>query len=211
MRIAVTYVFPNLNIPVYEPLAKRFVESYINNPPGLSDHETYVLVNGGKISERQHNLFHPLPVKVVQCTNYGKDIGAFQTAAGQIECDLLVCLGSHIHFHKPGWLDRIAWSYMENGPALYGAWGFHMPTSHIRTTAFWIPPELFLAYPRAVSDSYRYQFESGRDSLTSEVLKWGYDCLQVTWDNVLPVKEWRHLGNDECLMLDQHTDRMGYK
>ena len=210
MKISVCYVMPNLNLPVYEPLARRFISSYLNNPPGVADHDFHVLVNGPMLSAGQMRLFNPLVCHFHQCTNVGRDIGAYQWAAENVPCDLMVCLGTPVHFHKTGWLDRIERAFLDNGPALYGAWGFHQPSNHIRTTAFWLPPEMLKAYPFMIGDGQRYEFEHGGNSITQHALKWGFDVLQVTWSGVYPLPEWHHCEREECLMLDQHSDRIGF-
>lgn len=190
------------------PMARRFVESYMTNPPGETDHEIHVAINGGvDIGDWCRDLFKPLPVRFFKHNNYGKDIGAYQVAADMIECDLMMCLGSPIYFHRPGWLDRIALAYMENGPAVYGPWGFHTPLPHLRTTAFWIPPELLNAYPHRISDSNRYSFEHGTDSITLWSKKIGLEPLMVTWSGTYQMEAWHHVTRHDSLLIDQHLDR----
>lgn len=191
--------------PVYAPLARRFVDSYMEHPPGQWDHELHVAINGGiEIGDWCRHLFKPLDPQFFRHNNYGKDIGAYQAAADLIDCDLMVCLGAPIHFHKPGWLDRIITSFLENGPAVYSPWGFHQPRPHLRTTAFWCPPEFLNAYPTRVGDRERYQFEHGADSITLWSQKQGYEPMQVTWRGVYPMDGWHHVTRDESLIIDQH-------
>lgn len=207
VRVAIVYVHPAANQPKYGPAARRFADSYTINPPGETDHEIIVCINGGNgHGPYQDKLFSPLPVRYMEHSNWGKDIGAFQQAAEHEPCDLLVCFGSHVHFHRPGWLDRMARVYEENGPALYGAWGFHHPRPHIRTTALWLPPELLRMYPYQISDPMRYEFEHGEKSLTLWCKKMGFDTLMVTFNAVLPMDKWRHAGCEESLFGDQHQN-----
>ncbi len=212
MNVALCYVFPVFNTQVYEPLAWRFCRSYMDFPPGLGEHSIHVYANGAQISEAQRRIFRHLPCEFHWHDNRGKDIGAFQSAADQVPCDLLVCLGSHTHFRQAGWLDRIVQVYEQNGPALYGCWGFHQPTIHIRTTAFWLPPELLKSYPNYITDDARYEFEHGHvGSIVKHVEASGFPNLMVTWKGVYPVADWHHVPNEDCLLLDQHCDRIGYK
>lgn len=205
LRIALIYVHPCANAAVYVPYARRFVESYMENPPGDADHEIHVAINGGvAIGEWCRHLFAPLAPQFFQHNNYGKDIGAYMTAADLIDCDLMVCLGAPIHFHRAGWLDRIVMAYLENGPAVYGPWGFHQPRPHLRTTAFWLPPELLIAYPHRVSDRERYAFEHGPESITLWSQKQGFEPMQVTWRGVYSMDAWKPLSRAESLMVDQH-------
>jgi hypothetical protein len=209
MKVAIIYVHPTTLARTYQPLARRFVGSYMEAPPGQSDHELYVAINGGiAIGQWCSDLFSPLAPRFFAHNNYGKDIGAYQAAADLIDCDLLVCLGSHCHFHRAGWLDRMIGAYIENGPALYGCWGFLHPSAHIRTTAFWLPPWLLLAYPRQVgSNPERYGFEHGPESITLWSQQQGFEPLMVTWKGTYTMKSWEPINWRESLVIDQHIDR----
>lgn len=211
MRIGLCYIFPMVNIGVYGPLAKRFVGSYFAHPPGDTPHEIHILVNGSAIGPVQRKIFDALPCHFHSYSNFGKDIGAFQRAGVEIPCDLLLCFGAPVHFRQAGWLDVIANAYVQNGPALYGAWAFHQPAFHIRTTAFWLPPDLLNAYPYQIGDGQRYEFEHGANSITRFAIDNGFGALQLTWSGVFPPAGWHHTENAESLLLDQHTDRMGYQ
>lgn len=189
-------------------MAQRFVQSYMENPPGGTPHEIHVAINGGvAIGDWCRYLFNPLPCQFFQHNNYGKDIGAYQAAADMIECDLMVCLGAPVYFHKPGWLDRIALSYYENGPSVYGCWGFPVPMPHLRTTAFWLPPDLLNAYPVKVGDQDRYAFEHGPDSLTLWSKKQGFEPKVVTWKGCYEMGAWDHVSWDDSLVVDQHMHK----
>ena len=208
MKVALIYIFPTAKAATYVPLARRFVDSYLENPPGETEHEIHVAINGGiAIGDWCQQLFSPLPCQFFQHNNYGKDLGAYMVAADTIECDLMVCLGSPIHFHRPGWLDRIAMAYAENGPAVYGPWGFPVPAPHLRTTAFWLPPELLLAYPHKVGDKERYSFEHGTDSITLWSQKMGLEPLMVTWAGTYQMSAWHKVSWNDSLLIDQHMDR----
>lgn len=206
MKVAVCYVHPDLHHGTYVPLAKRFARTYMENPSGIRDHDLHVLVNLG-LPNRAHTyqaLFNPLPVNLHFHDNSGKDIGAFQMAARRIGCDLLVCLGAPVYFHKPGWLDQIIDVYERNGPALYGCWAFHNPANHIRTTSFWMPPQLLQSYPYQVNDGYRYEFEHGQNSIVAHARSLGMESYMVTWKGCFGVTQWHHASQEDSLMLDQH-------
>lgn len=210
VQIALAYVFPMINLPKWEPLARRFVKSYFDHPPGDTAHQIHVLANGLAIDPARKKIFDSLPCAFHTCSNQGMDIGAYQWAADHIPCDLLLCFGTPVHFRKAGWLDLIASTFLEHGPNLYGAWGFHAPKMHIRTTAFWLPPQILKAYPVYVGDSQRYAFEHGDGSITRFAIDAGLNALQVTWTGVFPPSGWHHTPLEESLLLDQHTDRLGY-
>lgn len=206
VRTAIVYINPAINAPVYDPLARRFVSTYMDHPPGESDHTLHVIVNGMEPTEYHRRLFEPLPCHLHFGSNIGKDIGAFIHAAATIPCDLLVCFGAHVHFHRAGWLDRMVDVFLEDGPALYGPWGVPYPAGdHIRTTAFWLPPELLNQYPFAVGDPQRYAFERGDNSLTSWVLRMGYPAIAVTWSGAYPYGQWQVISREDSLVLDQWT------
>lgn len=208
MKIALVYIHPTAMAATYVPMARRFVETYMANPPGETPHEIHVAINGGVAKGGWcDNLFNPLPCRFFQHNNYGRDIGAYQAAADFIECDLMVCLGAPIHFHRAGWLDRLMLSYYENGPAVYGPWGFQFPLPHLRTTAFWLPPSLLLAYPRMVGDGDRYGFEHGPQSITLWSQNQGFEPRMVTWSGCYEMPAWHHVPRHESLFIDQHMDR----
>lgn len=213
MKVSVVYVYPDLSHLTFMPLALRFVSSYLANPPGQYPHDIHVMINAGNHSRIPfyEKLFSPLPVTYSFHDNTGKDIGAFQRASRLIPCDLMVCLGSPIHFRRFGWLDRIIDTYERNGPGLYGCWAFHQPSDHIRTTAFWCPPHLLATFPYGVGNDMRYEFEHGRRSIVNFTTSLGLDNYMVTWSGCYKRNGWHHVENADCLMLDQFTDKMGYQ
>lgn len=213
MNVAIVYVHPRMNVRTYIPAARRFAQSYMANPPGGTPHSLHVVVNGDEHARQNDaNLFKPLPVTFYAHDNWGKDIGAFQKAAREIKgYDLMVFCGAHVHFRHPGWLDVMVNAYERNGPGIYGAYAFHQPNWHIRTTCFWMPPDLLNAYPHAVHNDFRYEFEHGA---THSIVRWvidsGFNAWMVTWRGTYPPDSWRHVENSEALALDQHSDRLGY-
>jgi len=205
MTVSVIYCHPCLNVPKYAPAAQAFVRTYMTHPPGITDHELWVGLCGAEKREPHHErLFSPLQPNYLPHNNWGKDIGLFQAAADRIECDLLVCFGAHVHFHRAGWLDRIVGAYLENGPSIYGAYGFHTPRPHIRTTAYWAPPELLRMYPYQIGTPQRYEYEHGSESITLWCKSKGFEPMMVTWRECLPMDRWRNIGCEEALVGDQH-------
>jgi hypothetical protein len=212
MKVCLTYILPQINAArVYEPLARRFAESYVRNPPGLEPHEIVVISNGGPIQERQKRLFGPLPCRWIEHSNLGRDLGGFQLAAEKVPADLMIFFGSHITFTRSGWLDRIVEVFLDNGPGMYAPWGFYQPAPHLRTTAFWMPSELMRAFPTWIGDRQRYEAEHGSNSFTLWCQRLGYPTIQVTWDKVLDQNHWEHCTRENTLFLDQHCAKMGWK
>lgn len=211
MKIAVAYVFPQVSQSVYEPMAKRFSAQYCRFPPGVIDHELYVICNGGgRITPRQEALFAPLVPKFIYHDNTGRDIGAYQMAARTIPCDLLVCIGAPARPRYACWLDIMVRAVEDNGPGLFGCWGFHAPAVHLRTTVFWITPQVFNAYPIQVGNDQRYHFEHSHESITMWTIKKGFPCLQVTARGAFSVENWHHVEQADSLFADQHCDRIGW-
>ena len=211
MNVAVIYIYPQVQVGKYFPLAKRFAETWKQNPPGASPHTLHVIGNGGIIPPIERVPFDGIPCEFRAYSNIGWDIGAYQWAAETIPCDLLVCLGAPAHFHHPGWLDRMVEAYVTNGPALYGCWAYLSPNWHVRTTVFWIPPAILKGYPNNVggSRSMRYEFEHGANSLTRYAIRCGFECIMVTMKGCFPFNQWEANapGVEESLILDQHTHR----
>ena len=209
MKVVLAYVFPDILRATYVPLAERFVRTYMEHPPGATDHEIHVLVNHGihRMTGQYKKLFSPLQPQFMMHNNMGKDIGAYQRIAEEVPADLMVFLGSPIRFTRAGWLDRIVQAYCDNGLALYGCWGFHQPNDHIRTTAFWCPPQLLNSYPHRIGTESRYEFEHGNLSITAHVKHLGLPRLMVTWNGVYDRDNWRNIDHVESLFLDQHFER----
>lgn len=212
MKVAVVYVFPQVNAKVYEPQAMRFSKQYVRFPPGATNHNLYVVCNGGgEITKRQESLFEPLAPTFLYHNNAGKDIGAYIMAAQNVPCDLLVCLGAPTRPRMDCWLDRIVRAVEDNGPGLYGTWAFHVPAPHIRTTVFAISPRILNAYPHEVDDGKRYFFEHGAESITKFCMKKGFPVLQVTGAGVFDISRWHHVPQEQCLFMDQHCERLGWQ
>jgi hypothetical protein len=205
VKVAVCYVMPTTMVNKFAPMARRFAETYMLNPPGKTDHEVHVALNGtvppGPWTEQ---LFNPLPVTYHQHNNAGKDIGAYQALADELDADLMVCMGTPIHFHKTGWLDRMVWAVEEYGPAVYGPWGFKFPLPHLRTTCFWTAPEFLNSYPHRVTDGGRYAFEHGPGNISLWTQQMGYEPRMVTWTECLEMKDWDGITKEESLVIDQH-------
>lgn len=211
MRTVLVYCYPNIGNKHYDECAKRFSSHYVKNPPGESNHELVVVVNGGgKLTQRQEKLFDPLVPTFIFHDNSGRDVGAHRVAARDIPCDLIVFLGSPCWPGKPGWLDRIIKVYNETGPSLCGNWCFHAPAPHVRTTFYWGPPQIFNSSTLPIDNGLRYEWEHGNRSITRHAMKLGFPVIQVTWSWVLGIESWTHAPEEECLMFDQHTERLQY-
>ena len=207
MRVSVAYCYPILNRPKYAPLAQRFVQSWQRFPPGC-DCSVTIYCNGSEPVLFDRQIFDGLPCQFVSRDNSGWDIGCFQQAAETLDCDLLVCFGAPVHFHRAGWLARMVDACVENGIGLYGCAAYLSPNWHVRTTAFWFPPMLLQSYPVMVGSSRqsRYEFEHGNGSFTRHCLSLDIPCLMLTWSGIYPFGQWQdHApGPTDILVRDQH-------
>lgn len=208
MNVAVAYVYPAIQAQKYLPLARRFVESWGQFPPGRTQPALHVYVNGKLPDQFEDALFHALQPKLHARDNTGWDIGAFQEAADTVPCDLLVCLGACVHFHRAGWLDRIVESFLQYGIGLYGTACYYTPDYHVRTTCFWCPPEVLASYPDQIGTtrSSRYDFEHGPHSLTRFARNAALPCVMATWQGFFDFPAWRDNVPDRetILVRDQH-------
>lgn len=216
MHVAVAYCYPAIQQRRYWPAAERFVETWKQFPPGACDFSLHAIFNGRSPSAPEESLFARVNAQIRVHSNLGWDIGAFQMAAERIRCDLLVCLGAHCHFHRAGWLDRMVEAQLETGPALFGCRGYHYPAGsghHIRTTCFWMLPEILQSYPSIVGNSRqsRYQFEHGLGSITEWVERSGFRCYVVTFNSIQGVETWDDAFGpvENCLVYDQWTHPEG--
>ena len=189
--VAVVYVYPIAGHAEHDFSARRFVSTYRDFPP-LGDHRLHVVFNGAAPSADNLAVFDGLDIEVHRHDNTGWDIGAFQMAAREIDCDLIVCLGTNSHFKRAGWLRRMIESVEAHGDGLYGSSASYERDPHIRTTAFWCDPMLIRAYPKQVRTfDDRYEFEASPSSITRLAEHVGLGCWFVTWDGEYPKPEWR--------------------
>ena len=207
MKVAVAYVWPMVQVRKYFPAAKLFSDTYRQFPAGYP-HELHVLCNAREPSKNESLIFDGLGAAVHVYDNTGWDIGAFQRFGDVTDTDLLVCFGAHVNFHRAGWLNVIVDAYLDNGPGLYGCAGYLTPNWHVRTTAFWMPPELLRSYPAYIGSGRqsRYAFEHGAISFTRHVLGLGFPCRVVTWNGCFPFDSTHDYAPDRnsILVRDQH-------
>lgn len=180
----------------------------MSNPPGEREHEVYVCLNGDSPHEKEaKKLFSAIGAQFFTHNNWARDLGGFMLGARLITCDLLVCMGAHVNFRRPCWLDWILAVAEKQGPAVGGAWGIQVPEQHLRTTFFWTPPYLLRHYPYLKADSDRYGFEHGRNNIALWTQRLGFEPYQLTWGGVYQMKDWHVAPLQDCLARDQHTLR----
>jgi chloramphenicol O-acetyltransferase type B len=194
-RIAVVYVYPVVGNPAHDAGARRFVSTYRTFPP-LQDHSLHVVFNGHGPSPENVAVFDGVQVQFHRHDGAGSDIGAFQSAARDIDCDMIVCLDATCHFKRAGWLQRMVESVRSHGDGLYGASTSQEGAPHVRAASFWCDPMLIRAYPKRVRrQSDCDEFEVGESSITTLAEGLGLGCWLVTWDGVYWKRDWRVAPN----------------
>lgn len=193
--------------------AARFVGSYIACPPGI-EHETVIVCNGGPLSRDVALLFDLIPCSFLPRVNDpGWDISGYQDVAKQFSCEMLVCFGESVYFHRAGWLKKLADAWTKHGPGMYGLFSSFLVRAHLNTTAFVCFPDHLRRYPRATSHADRYRFEHGEHAFWKFVKSTKSPVKLVTWDGVYDPFQWRLPQNilwrgtqSNCLAYCSHTD-----
>lgn len=222
MNISIVYAYPPGAGNQYQNYAARFLQSYHDNPPGI-EHETIVVLNGTKAQSDSVCMFSVLPnLRFLEHDNSGYDIGAFQLASRSVSCDMIVFFGTSTFFTRAGWLLRMAQSFDRHGNAQYGAMGNRGNLDvkvwpHIRTTAFWMNPALFNAYPNRITRKEdRHPFEHGKNCFTSWVGAQGLKSWVITWTRELLWKDWDSdpngfsQGNQSSILAGDHLCERPY-
>lgn len=213
VKIVVAYIAVTQG-PLTADYSARFVGSYLACPPE-AEHQTVIVCNGGPLPLETSLLFSSLGVVFLPRVNDpGWDISGFMDVAAKVPCDVLVCLGESVYFHRTGWLRRIAEAWGKHGPGVYGFFSSHLVRAHLNTTAFVCAPADLLEYPRPTSQAQRYDFEHGVHSFWRHVKAKGRPAMLVTWDGEWSAPHWREGANilwrgdqTNCLAYCCHTDR----
>ncbi len=221
-KVAIVYVYPLDGRGVWGGLARRFVDCYQRNAPGLV-HETVIVCNGAPVTETTRQLFAPLPnCRFLEYDNSGRDIGAFQMAARTVPCDMMVFFGASTFFNRSGWLARMEEAFRKHGNAQYGTMANRGNLSvkvwpHIRTTAFWMAPALMNSYPKIINNhEQRHPFEHGENCFTAWVTKSGLKSWVATWSGESEWLNWDsnprgfHRGDQSELLAGDHICERPY-
>lgn len=163
--VVLTYIYPFGS--KWDNYAKRFAARYQAFKP-VTEHHLVVIANGGKPPTKlMKDVFKDIDCEWMVHSNEGWDIGAYQMAAKRVHCEIMVMFGASTYFKRKGWLESIVDSHDRYGLGIYGAMGNSGSIQqhiwpHIRTTGWWLNPEILDAYPIPISHTrMRYQFEHG--------------------------------------------------
>lgn len=196
----VVYVYPTMG-GKHDEMAARFAASYQQYPAG-EPHDLWVVSNGGEPTPKMRQTFAGIACNFLVHDDTGLDIGAYRKAAREIPCELMVFFGGNTYLFDSGWLKRMVEAFRKHGRALYGATGNQGDANvrvwpHIRTTGFWMPPELLNRYPHTTDSTThsRYEFEHGQNGLTSWVKAQGLKVFMVTWSGEYEWPNWDSIPN----------------
>lgn len=202
------------NNPLFVHYASQFVDTY-KKYPGGRNHRLIICCNGGKLGPKMKPLFDGIACEFVERQNDdGWDVSAYQDMAQERQCDLQVCFGESVRFHRSGWLERLVESADEFGEGMYGCLSSHAVSAHLNTTAFAVTPKFLKEYPKVLNRTARYQFEHGQDAMWRRIHAQGAETRLVTWDGCWEPGQWRTPPNilwrgdqSNCLVFANHTDR----
>jgi len=209
----------------YEKYNLRFAETYAKHPAGV-DHTLRVVFCGRPAEPREQEIYAGLPNVTFDCyTGAGWDIGAHQEISRNLDCDMVYCLATPVHFWQPDWLTPIADAFEDHGDGLYGPMGSNENMPHIRTSAFAFSPETMRQYPHLIDSretcfhfesgfkSDGTMYEQGQKSFTNWMTEQGKPVLMVTRNGCFGKRDWRKPENifrrgdqTNCLLWDRHND-----
>jgi len=212
--VIVVYIAVQTNA-LFVHYANQFVSTY-RQFQGGANHKLIVCSNGGRLAPKMKAIFDPLPFAEFfeRPNDEGWDISAYQDVAKAYDCDLLVCFGESVRFHRADWLARLVDCATEFGEGMYGCLSSHAIRPHLNTTAFAVSPRFLKQYPRVRNKAERYHFEHGETSLWQGIVANGAQARLVTWDGCWGPGYWRTPENilwrgdqSNCLVLCNHSDK----
>ena len=208
--IDVCYIYtPGFHTPGqdhYRRAAIAFVDSIINNPPGV-DCRYHIVCQGHLIEPDMIAVFNRLgSVSFVGHDDSGWDIGGFVAMAKILhqppKTDPMLCFGGNSSVRKAGWLKRLDDVWKKEGPGIYGTQSTYQVRPHLNTTGFMCLPHHLLRYPKVIIHKVdRYDFEHGfvtGKSWWEQMYNEGEKVKLVTWDGEYEWPEWRTPPNILC-------------
>ena len=215
--VIVAYIAVQSN-PLFVHYVTQFVSTY-RQFGGGANHRLIVCCNGTRLAPPMKALFDGIVCEFLDRPHdEGWDVSAYQEVARRNECDLLVCFGESVRFHRAGWLGRLVDSASEYGEGMYGCLSSHAVSAHLNTTAFAVTPRFLRNYPEVKNHQQRYNFEHGPTAMWRQIRASGKEARLVTWDGCWAPGEWRTPENilwrgdqSNCLVACNHSDRWSGK
>lgn len=199
---------------VYHSGAKRFAETYKQNPPDY-DHRLFLLNSNGGFTADVAEIFSGIDYEVIAYNGSGWDIGAqFYAALTMSPDDWIMGLSSWAHFRRRGWLRAFAEARDMHGDGLYGSTISLENSPHIRGTGYFLRCGRFQRYPHGINSRLdTFKWEWGPDSLTTWFRRQGYGVWVVTPGGVFSFDDacvmpngFRRGDQSNIWTFDKHTD-----
>lgn len=195
LRICVAYIVV-AGGPKTTDFVARFVSTWKQNPPGVQT-DVLAICNGGAPNTEQAVMLNAIGAKVFVRSNVGFDIAGFiEASKGPLrDYEMVLYLGESVHFHRAGWLKRLADVRERFGHGMYGPFSSNVTRGHLQTTAFATSPKLLVEYPLPISDRHsRLEFEHGERAFWRLVNR-KFPVKLVTWDGSYDPQQWRQPQN----------------
>lgn len=188
----------------------RFLETYRKFLPKIP-HDLLV-VNCG-----HHNEFIPWDSLVTSYAYYdgfGSDCGTYQFIGKTLDCDLVICCNTIVHFWREGWMEPFVMARTKYGPGVYGPTASFENHPHLRTPCIAFEPSIMRRYPHVCDSRQKaVSFESGSDNFSLWASKQGIPSILVLRGGFREIKDWRRDENifrrgdqSNCLVWDRHTE-----
>lgn len=228
-KIAVVYLCRGAD-EYWDEHSLKFINSYIKYNAGI-DHQLYVVLKGfsGDFDlQKAKNLFLNLNTIFIEVDDIGFDIGSYKLAISFLREDYVCFINSKTFINGKKWLHKLYLNLTLNNIGLVGSSGSYeslaikykgfkkFPNPHIRTTGFMIKKSLicYIFKDLIIEDKIdAYRFESGKFSLTNQVLNKGLDVLVVGKNGRgYSIKNWiysntfRQGNQDNLLLSDNQTE-----
>jgi hypothetical protein len=215
--VVVVYIAVQTN-PLFVHYAVQFTSTY-RQFAGGAKHRLIVCCNGGALKPKMKAIFDGIDCDfLVRPHDEGWDVSAYQDVARHEVCELLVCFGESVRFHRAGWLQRLVDNAAEYGEGMYGCLSSHAVSAHLNTTAFAVSPRFLKQYPSVRNNKERYEFEHGTTAMWRQIKASGCATRLVTWDGCWGPGDWRQPENilwrgtqENCLVFCNHTDKWSGK
>jgi hypothetical protein len=227
-RIAVAFLARGADVG-WHASCERFVGSYRRCRPGV-EHSLYVIFKGfpdASTLDDAKTLFGNVHHEPVFTGDDSFDIGAYIEWANQIDEEMICVFNTSSEILAEDWLRKLAVNLALPNVGLVGATGSYeslnelnrsfsmFPNVHIRSTAFMIDRKLFCHVTKGLVIAHKidaYDFESGQQSMSRQILAMGRDILLVgrngrgyspKW---WPTSDTFRLGTQSNLLVaDNHT------
>ena len=210
----------------YAPYQKRFVATYDQFRPGYPHTLRPILCSPSmEDATEAMALYSPTADDSIEFEWYcggGWDVGAHQSTAIGLDCDLVVCCATPTHFREDNWLLPIAEAFEKYGDGLYGTSASYQNMPHIRGGCFAFSPDAMRRYPNVIDSREKsFYFESGQSPIaikpdwcfTNWMLAQGKTAKFVTRDGCYDLADWRKPANifrrgdqSNALAWDRHYD-----